>query len=642
MSEIQESAARIEAKTLPATNSLDFVEKAFELYRSGVPFIVLKNGISISNYPMLKSIEEVSLSNALGWGRLQHDPSWSDEPAQIVFTSGTEGLPKAVILSHKNLASTVVRLNEMMNVDASIKEYIGVPVTYSFGLGRARATSAAGGSFYLPERFDPIEIRNFLEAGEINAISAVPSLWRIVLSNANIIGDLGNKVNWIEIGSQYMSREEKETMKSLFPNARIVQHYGLTEASRATFLDISNSSGDVLESVGSPTGNIEIRIGQDKEICIRGDNVALGILDGRGQIKALTDRDGWLHTSDSGKWENGTLWYLGRLDDQINVSGVKVGSEALERDVRELVGLSGQFAIAAIPDKLRGDGILLVTTARVAEYKDLLIAALEIGLKKHGISQTGVVRHMEVEALPTTDTGKVQRKKLSAAYMERAQPGNTEPAGHREGAGLEETGTAELTPMQAKLVDAWKSVVGDTPIMPAQNFYDVGGDSLSAVQIGLAMEGKFDSATIRATLEGRSLADVAAIEEPTGTGGQDGTAGAGDSAQDTLSDDLPEHTIKTWSVNAVRGFMVLSVLLSHWGPGVFARLSFLDPVQHFLNVFYRMGTPGFAVVFGIGLGLFLLPHYNSRPHSVEKRLNSSLLLVFSGLMLTGGVNLLLV
>ncbi|MBD1847835.1 acyl--CoA ligase [Cyanobacteria bacterium FACHB-63] len=97
----------------------------------------------------------------------------TDDVALISFTSGTEGSPKGVILSHNNLADVVKRLNSLMQIDDSISEYIGVPVYHSFGFGRCRAVAMAGGQFFIPGNgFNPSEIGAMLKNGEINAVSA--------------------------------------------------------------------------------------------------------------------------------------------------------------------------------------------------------------------------------------------------------------------------------------------------------------------------------------------------------------------------------------------------------------------------------------------------------------------------------------
>lgn len=171
-----------------------------------------------------------------------------DLPAQVTFTSGTEGKPKGIVLSYANLADAADRIIDQMQLTAEVREYVGVPVTHSFGMARIRVISAVGGQSFIPSRgFDPLELARMLEAGEVNSLSAVPTLLRILLQKPQAIGEAGKKLRWMEIGSQYMTAAEKRGVRDLFPNARIVQHYGLTEASRSTFLLISDVSDELLE-----------------------------------------------------------------------------------------------------------------------------------------------------------------------------------------------------------------------------------------------------------------------------------------------------------------------------------------------------------------------------------------------------------
>lgn len=612
--------------SLPAANSLAFLRAVFDCWESRQLFAITRSPDALDGLglPVETGVLEDS-DEPGGWGRFSHQPRFSDEPAQITFSSGTEGRPKAILISHRNLADVVQRLNAAMGVTDEIREYIGVPVTYSFGLGRARAVAAAGGAFFLPERFDPGQIRDMLAEGQINAISAVPSLWRLVLAQPEVIGALGQKVRWIEIGSQYMSVSDKLAMRALFPNARIIQHYGLTEASRSTFLDLADTSEDALESVGTAQGTVELKITAEGAIAIRGDHVALGLVGDGGTVRPLTDDQGWLLTRDRGEIRDGRLYYLGRLDDQINLAGVKMGAEGIEAQIRELVpGASGHFAVAPVPDDARGEAVLLVIEERAGDLAALIEEAARTSLTRRGVKvgtgQNAALKVMRLADLPRTGTDKVQRNLLPGLWR-AAQDSAADPADLAA-----DLTSLDLSPDQARLAEIWARVVGAAQLTPQTSFYDAGGDSLSSVQIGLVMEkAGLPRKVIRATLEGRTLAEAAALMEDS-------------PAEDALAapaQDLTDGARRSWAITMTRAIMALSVLISHWAPGVLGRLGLSSSVDGALSLVYRAGTPGFAAVFGIGIGYFMLPGFASKRASVLRRLQGSFHLVLIGLVLLG-------
>jgi long-subunit acyl-CoA synthetase (AMP-forming) len=369
-----------------SVNSIDFVNTVFDCFKKDQIVAFLSNETDRYKIQTTGATQVITPELKFGWCDTKFTPKLTQSIAQISFTSGTTGQPKGVLLTHHALNDVVERLNNIMEVDSSIREYVGVPTNYSFGFGRCRAVATVGGQFYIPENgFNPLEIRDMLLNGSINAISAVPSLWRTLFQCEDIFGSETSAVKWIEIGSQYMSRCEKERLRQLFPQAKIVQHYGLTEASRSTFLRIDQTQGEHLESVGKAYGKTDIKISADGKITIKGPHVAEKLLVG-GQSKTNIDPNGWHETNDLGVLKNGYLYYLGRSDDLINCGGIKISPDNIEKSIRTMLDIQSGIAVARANDPVRGEVILIATLRSVKDAA--ILAAATYKYSQCGCHQT--------------------------------------------------------------------------------------------------------------------------------------------------------------------------------------------------------------------------------------------------------------
>jgi peptidoglycan/LPS O-acetylase OafA/YrhL len=311
-----------------------------------------------------------------------------------------------------------------------------------------------------------------LKRREINAISAVPSLWRVLLANQELIGQSGKQVRWIEIGSQYMSRAEKEDLKRLFPEARIVQHYGLTEASRTTLLQIHHTEGVALESVGRALQEVEIKLTEAGQIAIRGEHVASHYLI-EGRQAALQDDQGWFYTKDLGELEDGYLYYKGRADDIINCGGIKVNPDTLETKIYARIGYGSGLAVCRKSDPLRGEGFLVATTPELKVDRETLRAAVLQATQECGVNAGNAIALVTVESLPKTATGKVQRRQLVEWYASQVQEAEPSPGRKTQGTPLQIAFCRALNLAQAR---------------PQDTFVALGGDSLSYVQLSMEVE----------------------------------------------------------------------------------------------------------------------------------------------------------
>jgi hypothetical protein len=450
-----------------ASNGPAYVDEVLSLLDGGRVAVTLARPDARPACPVDRVIRPPAGS---GWLHRAFHGEWRDDVAMIAHTSGTSGVPKGVVLTHANLADTTQRLADVMSLDDSVREYLGTPVYHSFGFGRCRAVLSRGGAVFVPARgFHPTDVAKMLERGEINALSVVPSLARLLLANRDVFAPVADRMRWIEIGSQYIARRELEALKNVFPHARIVLHYGLTEASRSTFLDVSAESGAALETVGSPVGRSEVRIDEAGRIAIRGPHVARGVLIA-GETVAATDADGWLHTQDLGRMCDGRLVFLGRADDVINCGGIKLDPETLEAGILRSLGLEGGIAVARTRGGPHGEGVLVAVSGDVPVSRErVLDVARSAAAEAYGVHLGDAVSTRDVDAIPRTATGKVQRGRLvelGEAPIEVRRPGR-----------------GRIRTVRAAFVHA----LGVTP-RASDSFVSLGGDSLSFVQLSLNLE----------------------------------------------------------------------------------------------------------------------------------------------------------
>lgn len=620
-----ENHLNLEAKNvigLVSVNSIDFVKTVFDCFNKNQIVVFLSDETDRYKIETTGASQIITPKSDFGWCDRQLTPKATGAIAQISFTSGTTGKPKGVMLTHRALNDVVDRLIDIMEIDSSIREYIGIPVNYSFGFGRCRVVATAGGKFYIPENgFNPLEIRDMLLEGSINAISAVPSLWRTLFQCQELFGDETLAVKWIEIGSQYMSRAEKEQLRQIFPQAKIVQHYGLTEASRSTFLRVDRTEGEHLESVGKAYGKTEIKLSADQKITIKGPHVAETLLI-EGQTKNNIDADGWHETNDLGAIEDGYVYYLGRADDLINCGGIKVSPDNIEKFIRGTLNIQSGIAVARAQDPVRGE-VILVGILKSAELdrKAVKDAAVKAAAK-HNIPSADAVKIMEFTEFPATATGKIQRKeltKLYAAEIEALQAAKAEQVAEQTYLGEDEL---PLAKREQEIIAAWQSVLGVNRIDPDSNFFEIGGDSLTAISVMVKMEKLGISREIATgMLQGLSVRELAQRLE---------NSNDSQKLSHTISN---EYTRTGMNINIVRGLLVLCVIAGHWSAGFFGMLpsaigNILNPLV--ANLF-AAGTPGFAIIYGVSAGYSMFSIFNTERSRLRKILNTTLKLLAVGI-----------
>ena len=332
-----------------------------------------------------------------------------DDIADIMFTTGTTGLPKGVCLSHSNIAGAAKNINGFIGNDSNDVEILGLPLSHSFGLGRLRCTLLAGGTLVLLSNF--ANIKKFFDAIEryhATGFGLVPAVWQYIKKfSGTRIAKYAKKIKYIEIGSAALDIEEKKLLMELFPSTRICMHYGLTEASRAFFMEFHENENNLL-TIGQPVSNevLAMIYGDDNEICIKGNMVMKAYLDEKDNENAFVD--GYFRTGDCGSCDAEGFYYLtGRVKEIINIGGKKVNPATIENALRE-AGAS-DCAVIAIPDPngILGEvpkAFIVVGDKSISQIKEKLTSLLE--------PYQMPVSWQEIQSVPRTSSGKIQRLSL--------------------------------------------------------------------------------------------------------------------------------------------------------------------------------------------------------------------------------------
>ena len=355
----------------------------------------------------------------------QVDGYQAPDPEQIVdvlFTTGTTGAPKGIALNHRNLTAAALNINTFIQNTAEDVELLALPVSHSFGLGRVRCVLSKGGSLVLLGTF--ASMKKFfgqMEQFHCTGFGMVPAGWGYIKKmSGRKIGQFADQLKYIEIGSSFMSVDDKELLCELLPNTRICMHYGLTEASRSAFMEF-HSEHDKLNTAGTASPNVEVAIfdnegkrqpvGGEGEVCVKGEHVTCRYWNETPERFQKDFYDGYFRTGDCGFLdEKGYIHLKSRIKEMINVGGKKVSPMEVEDILNTIPGII-ESACVAMPDPEGVMGELVKAYIVCSEDSLTDVAILEALRPKLEVYKLPAVIERIAE-IPKTASGKVQRLKL--------------------------------------------------------------------------------------------------------------------------------------------------------------------------------------------------------------------------------------
>jgi acyl-CoA synthetase (AMP-forming)/AMP-acid ligase II len=351
--------------------------------------------------------------------RVPH-PIHEQELAMILYTSGTTGSPKGVMLTNRNLVENADSIVRSLRLTSDEKTMVVLPFYYSYGNSLLTTHAKVGGSLLIERNFVyPNAVLERMVREDATGFAGVPSTFAILLNRSGIRNYAFPKLRYVTQAGGAMPPNHAQELVQILPGAEIFIMYGQTEASpRLTCLD----SADLLRKPGSigkpiPGVNITVRGGDSTpcapkevgEIVAEGNNIMKGYW-GDPDETAKVLRDDGLHTGDMA-WmdEEGYLFIAGRKSQMIKSGGHRISPKEIEEAILELPAVH-EVAVVGVEDEILGESI----TAFVVPKEQCVIDSQDV--QRHCTERLSVYqvprKVLFLRELPKTATGKVKKHEL--------------------------------------------------------------------------------------------------------------------------------------------------------------------------------------------------------------------------------------
>ncbi len=360
-----------------------------------------------------------------------------NDVAALLFTGGTTGLPKGVMLTHNNLVADALctanmekeRFEESLGKGASVAV---LPLCHTFGYEIVIVALAAGAMMVMFQSFDPEKVLWAIDKYQVSLFVGVPVMYQMLVNHPDFKSgkyDL-SALEGATSGSAALPPEINKKFEDL-TKVRVGQGFGLTETSPITHMQPSWIPEIRPESIGIPLIDTDSKIvdpatleelppGQIGELLIRGPQVMKGYWK-KPDITANTIVDDWLRTGDLARMsEDGYFYIEGRTKDIIKYKGYKVMPREVEEKLYEHPAIV-EAGVVGVPDPNIGETIKAFIVLQ-KEFRDKITEQEIIEWAKEKLAGYKYPRKIEfVSSLPRTPVGKIFRRKLREMEEKKSQ-----------------------------------------------------------------------------------------------------------------------------------------------------------------------------------------------------------------------------
>ncbi|MFI9824042.1 amino acid adenylation domain-containing protein [Streptomyces sp. NPDC052013] len=435
----------------------------------------------------------------------------ADRLAYVFFTSGSTGEPKGAMCEHAGLLNHLHAKIDDLGIGEGTVVAQTASQCFDISLWQLLAGLLTGGRTLLVGQDAVLDADRFLDtiaAGRVNVLQVVPSYLDVILSALERSPRDLPDLRCVSVTGEALKRELAQRWFSTGPGVRLVNAYGLTETSDDTnheVMDRAPAPGRV--PLGRPVRNVRVHVVDDNLVPVPlgapGAIVFSGVCVGRGYVNdPERTRQAYLadpyrpgermyRGGDFGRWlPDGKLEYLGRRDAQVKIRGFRIEIGEVENTLLRVPGVRDGAVVTTGGDD-QGRQLAAFYTGADSLTAETLRRRLGELLPAYMVPAS----FHRLRRLPLTANGKTDTKALSALVEEltsAGKPGSAaqEPGPAEQPGSVEEPPGAPRTPTERRLVAAWARELGMAPelIGREDDFFDLGGTSLSAVRLVMALD----------------------------------------------------------------------------------------------------------------------------------------------------------
>ncbi|HMG25329.1 MAG TPA: FadD3 family acyl-CoA ligase [Acidimicrobiia bacterium] len=350
----------------------------------------------------------------------------ADDPSDVVFTSGTTGNPKGVVMAHGQTLRAYLDWCDWADLRGGDRYLIANPFFHIFGYKAGCLASLMRGATIVPVAvFDAGVVLELVERERISVLPGPPTMYHALLDHPDRTRRDISSLRVAVTGAADIPVELIRRVREEMPFERVLTGYGLTEAGTVTGSRPDDDFEHIATTVGVPWPGFEVRTvaesgtetsaGEAGEVLVRGDTVMRAYLDDPDATATAIDADGWLHTGDLGTIDaDGYLRIVGRIKDMFIVGGFNAYPAEIENLLLRHPRIA-QVAVIGVPDARLGE---VAKAFVVLEPGPPIEPAVLIEWARGEMANFKVPRTVEfLDALPVNATGKVVKDELRARVV---------------------------------------------------------------------------------------------------------------------------------------------------------------------------------------------------------------------------------